>query len=357
MRSVRVDTAPGYDIVIGANAWEALGKLVAPWRGKQAVVVTDQTVGALYGARVARLLTEAGLRPAQITVPDGENSKSMAQLQALYDAFLDLSVTRADLVVALGGGVVGDLTGFAAASYLRGVPFMQLPTTLLAQVDSSVGGKVAVNLPRGKNLVGAFYQPVAVCADLSALGTLDARQIGCGLGEIIKTACIADAALFETIEHAGGRSGLMPLLPDVVARCCEIKADYVRRDAHDRGARMELNFGHTIGHALEAVLGYGALLHGEAVCIGMLAAAREGEKLGVTEAGTAARLKNVLAMYDLHTEMPKADMNALLQAAGHDKKSAGGTLTQVLLTRMGQATLRDITMAQLAQWVKGVCGA
>ncbi len=357
MRSVRVAVVPTYDILIGAGAWENLGDLVAAWRGKRAAIVTDQTVGMLYGARVAELLQEAGILPQIITVPVGEASKSMAQLGALYDAFLDLGITRGDLVIALGGGMVGDLAGFAAASYLRGVPFMQLPTTLLAQVDSSVGGKVAVNLPRGKNLVGAFYQPVAVCADLSALATLDARQIGCGLGEIIKTACIADAVLFDKIERAGGRAGLMPLLPEVVARCCEIKADYVRRDAHDHGARMELNFGHTIGHALEAVLGYGQILHGEAVCIGMLAAAREGERLGVTEAGTAERLKNVLAMVDLPTDLPRADAKALIEAAAHDKKSENGTVKQVLLTRIGEATLRGITSAQLGQWIEGACHA
>jgi len=217
-------------------------------------------------------------------------------------------------------------------------------------VDSSVGGKVAVNLPRGKNLVGAFCQPALVIIDPNALDTLAPREFGAGLGELIKYGCIARAALFERLEGLPGRQALRDELPGVIARCCEIKAGYVRRDPLDHGARMELNFGHTLGHALENALGYGALLHGEAVCVGMVAAARWGEALGVTPSGTAGRIAALLTKYELPAAAPdSASADALLRAMALDKKAAGDSVRLILLKDIGRATVRGVSRATLAE--------
>ena len=250
-------------------------------------------------------LEAAGAQVSTAVLPAGETTKSPEHLSRLYDMFLDAGLTRSDSVFALGGGVIGDLAGYAACTYLRGVHFVQVPTTLLAQVDSSVGGKVAVNHVRGKNLLGAFYQPELVLIDCDTLATLDDRQFGAGLGEVIKYGCIADRALFEQLESLGSRASLLPALDGIIARCCEIKARYVREDPHDHGIRMQLNFGHTLAHALENALGYGTLLHGEAVCIGMGAAAGWGEALGVTPLGTRERIKRLLDAYGLPTQVPQ----------------------------------------------------
>ena len=302
----------------------------------------------LYSYTLLNQLHRAGVEASVVILPAGEETKCAEQLARLYDAFLDAHLTRADLVIALGGGVVGDITGYAACTYLRGVHFVQVPTTLLSQVDSSVGGKVANNHPRGKNLLGAFYQPELVLVDCDTLKTLDARQVGAGLGEVIKYGCIYDRALFERLENLGTRERLMPVLGEVIARCCAIKAEYVRLDPHDHGVRMQLNFGHTLAHALENAMGYGTLLHGEAVSIGMVAAARWGESLGITPGGTAARIKAVLTGYGLMTEYP-AELSAETLAArmALDKKAEGSTVRAVILTEIGKCTGVPLTPAQL----------
>lgn len=341
-------TESRYDIHIESGLLAGCAPLLAPYAGRRAAVVADSNTAPLYAGTLLEQLRRAGIAASVVILPAGEETKCAAQLSRLYDAFLDLHLTRADLVIALGGGVVGDIAGYAACTYLRGVRFVQAPTTLLAQVDSSVGGKVAINHPRGKNLLGAFYQPELVLVDCDTLRTLDARQIGAGLGEVIKYGCICDRALFEQLESLGTRERLMPVLGEVIARCCSLKADYVRRDPHDHGVRMQLNFGHTLAHALENALGYGTLLHGEAVSIGMVAAARWGETLGVTPAGTAARIKAVLAGYGLMTERPVGlDAEALAATMALDKKAEGNTVRAVLLTEIGRCTGVPLTPAQL----------
>lgn len=341
-------TESRYDIHIESGLLAGCAPLLAPYAGRRAAVVADSNTAPLYAGTLLEQLRRAGIAASVVILPAGEETKCAAQLSRLYDAFLDLHLTRADLVIALGGGVVGDIAGYAACTYLRGVHFVQAPTTLLAQVDSSVGGKVAINHPRGKNLLGAFYQPELVLVDCDTLRTLDARQIGAGLGEVIKYGCICDRALFEQLESLGTRERLMPVLGEVIARCCSFKADYVRRDPHDHGVRMQLNFGHTLAHALENALGYGTLLHGEAVSIGMVAAARWGETLGVTPAGTAARIKAVLAGYGLMTERPVGlDAEALAATMALDKKAEGNTVRAVLLTEIGRCTGVPLTPAQL----------
>lgn len=341
-------TESRYDIHIESGLLAGCAPLLAPYAGRRAAVVADSNTAPLYAGTLLEQLRRAGIAASVVILPAGEETKCAAQLSRLYNAFLDLHLTRADLVIALGGGVVGDIAGYAACTYLRGVHFVQAPTTLLAQVDSSVGGKVAINHPRGKNLLGAFYQPELVLVDCDTLRTLDARQIGAGLGEVIKYGCICDRALFEQLESLGTRERLMPVLGEVIARCCSLKADYVRRDPHDHGVRMQLNFGHTLAHALENALGYGTLLHGEAVSIGMAAAARWGETLGVTPAGTAARIKAVLAGYGLMTERPVGlDAEALAATMALDKKAEGNTVRAVLLTEIGRCTGVPLTPAQL----------
>ena len=344
--------APGqearYDIHIGHGLLAQCAPLFAPYQGRRAMIVADEHTAPLYGETLLAQLGEAGVSAGLTTLPAGETTKCPEQLSRLYDAFLNAHLTRADLVIALGGGVIGDLTGYAACTYLRGVHFVQVPTTLLAQVDSSVGGKVAVNHPRGKNLLGAFYQPELVLIDCDTLRTLDARQVGAGLGEVIKYGCIADAALFEHLEALGSREALMPVLDEVIARCCEIKAYYVRQDPFDHGVRMQLNFGHTLAHALENAMGYGTLLHGEAVAIGMVAAARWGESLGVTPAGCAARIKRVLDAYGLMTERPEGlSPDALAATMVLDKKAVGSTVRTVMLTGIGACTAVPLTGEQL----------
>ena len=344
--------APGqesrYDITIGHGLLSGCSPLFAPYRGRRAMIVADEHTAPLYGDTLRARMEVAGVSTGLCTLPAGETTKCPEQLSRLYDVFLDAHLTRADLVVALGGGVIGDLTGYAACTYLRGVHFAQVPTTLLAQVDSSVGGKVAINHLRGKNLLGAFYQPELVLIDCDTLRTLDARQLGAGLGEVIKYGCIADAALFERLEALGSREALLPVLDEVIARCCEIKADYVRRDPFDHGVRMQLNFGHTLAHALENAMGYGTLLHGEAVAIGMVAAARWGESLGVTPAGCAERIKQLLVAYDLMTERPEGlSPDALAATMALDKKAVGSTVRTVMLTDIGACTAVPLTGEQL----------
>ena len=337
-----------YDIHIAHGLLAASASLFAPYKGRRAAVVADSNTAPLYSYTLLEQLHRAGVEASVVILPAGEETKCAAQLARLYDAFLNAHLTRADLVIALGGGVVGDITGYAACTYLRGVHFVQAPTTLLAQVDSSVGGKVAVNHPRGKNLLGAFYQPELVVIDSGVLATLDARQVGAGLGEVIKYGCIADAALFEQLEALGSREALAPALGEVIARCCEIKARYVLEDPFDRGVRMQLNFGHTLAHALENAMGYGTLLHGEAVCIGMVAAARWGEALGVTPAGTAERIRRLLLAYGLPTDVPGGlSPAALAQTMALDKKAEGASVRTILLERIGACRAVPMTAAQL----------
>ena len=345
-------TAPAaqerYCIHIGSGLLSACAERFSPYAGRRAAVVADENTARLFGEALLAQLRDADVDASLITLPAGETTKCTDSLLTLYDAFLDRHLTRTDLVVALGGGVIGDRTGYAACTYLRGVHFVQVPTTLLAQVDSSVGGKVAVNHPRGKNLLGAFYQPELVLIDCDTLRTLDARQVGAGLGEVIKYGCIADAALFEHLEALGSREALMPVLDEVIARCCEIKADYVRQDPFDHGVRMQLNFGHTLAHALENAMGYGTLLHGEAVAIGMVAAARWGEALGVTPAGCAERIRRLLTAYDLMTERPEGlSPDALAATMALDKKAEGAVVRTVMLTGIGACTAVPLTPDQL----------
>ena len=353
-QSVTVEAAGSrYDIFVEEDIISRAHEYTESFSGRKAAVVTDTNVSALYGAKLVESLDKNGIQAETIAIEPGETSKSHEKLIFLYSRFLEMGITRSDCVIALGGGVVGDLTGYAGATFLRGVDVVQIPTTLLSQVDSSVGGKVAVNLPQGKNLVGVFAQPKLVLCDTKALETLDSRQMGAGLGEVIKYGCIFDEKLFGRLEKAGSRAALMRDMPRIVRDCCTIKADYVHRDPFDNGARKELNFGHTLGHALEQTLGYGELLHGEAVCVGMVQAAKWGERLGISPAGTADRIEGLLIKLDLPTQVPPTDMQSVYEAMLVDKKGRGSAIDLVLLNRIGEACLKRMQKQELLTLVRG----
>ncbi len=328
-----------YDIKIENGCLNQVGKLIGEVKPPcKAAVVTDSNVAPLYLERVITSLTGCGYDAVSITVPAGETSKSVEMLSLLYGEMLDFGITRTDLIIALGGGVVGDLTGLCAATLLRGVPFVQIPTTLLAQVDSSVGGKVAVNLSRGKNLVGAFYQPEMVIIDPRCLDTLSDRVFSDGMAEVIKYGAILDEGLFELLKKHGGRAELKPCIEEVIYRCCDLKRIVVEEDENDTGGRMILNFGHTFGHAIEKQYNFSTYTHGEAVAAGMCMAAAMGEKKEATPVGTKERIEEVLRLFNLPTHA-KLDINSLREAVKVDKKGDGSSINVILLERIGKAVI------------------
>jgi 3-dehydroquinate synthase len=347
MKSVRVGLGErSYDILIGPGLIEQAGALMAPFlpRGRT-VVVCDETVERLHGAALAAALKAHGIAASVVVMPPGEGTKSWQGLADLSDRLLALGLDRGDVVTAFGGGVIGDLTGFAASIYKRGIDFIQIPTTLLAQVDSSVGGKTAIDTPRGKNLIGAFHQPKLVLADLDVLGTLSDREMRAGYAEIIKYGLLGDFALFEWLEREGGR--VLQRLPDAlthaVARSVEMKAEIVGADEKEAAARALLNLGHTFGHALEAETGYGEhLLHGEAVAIGCAQAFRFSAAQGLCPGQDAQRAEAAIAASGLPVRMAQVKgfpfaADALVRHMGQDKKAESGRLTFVLAKGLGAA--------------------
>lgn len=331
-----------YPIHIENGLIDRIGEAVCAAVGDcAAAIVTDDHVAPLYLRRVEVSLEARGLRCASIVLPHGEQTKCLDSLSRLYTFLCDQHITRSDAVVALGGGVIGDLAGLAAATFLRGVHFVQIPTTLLAQVDSSVGGKVAVDLPQGKNLVGAFYQPDVVLCDPDTLRTLTDDYWRDGLGEVVKYGCIGDEALFALLERCaqGGRAAVMAHIDEILRRCVQAKADVVAQDERDTGLRMTLNFGHTIGHAVETCQHYSGLRHGEAVAVGMAVMTRLTEARGMTAAGSAGRLTDLLTALGLPHALPDISEDALLAAMGMDKKSLGAALRVIVMDRIGSCRI------------------
>lgn len=340
--------ARSYDIHIGpgllAQAGERI-RAVLP-RAQRIFLVTDSNVGPLYAPGLRHSLRRAGFQTATMNVEAGETSKSPAVLARLWDAMAECGLTRTDAVVALGGGVVGDLAGFAAATFLRGVDFVQIPTTLLAQVDSSVGGKVAIDLPAGKNLAGCFWQPRLVLMDPDCLSTLDDGTFSDGMAEVIKYGCIQDGAFFALLEANPSRAAVMEQIEPVLYTCCDLKRRVVETDERDTGERMILNFGHTLGHAYEKAGHYETWTHGQAVAAGMCLAARLGVELGTTPADLPDRIQALTAAFGLPAQIPctQADYTS---AIGLDKKGAGADITLVLLAGLGRAVLRKMPKAEL----------
>ena len=339
-----------YDIVIqrGLLAQAGVYCRKALPRASRLFVVTDSTVAPLYLDTAADSLTAAGFRVGTHTVPAGEGSKCAGRLAELWEAMMAFGLTRTDAVVALGGGVVGDLAGFAAATILRGVDFVQIPTTLLAQVDSSVGGKVAVDLAHGKNLAGAFWQPRLVLMDPDTLDTLDDKTFADGMAEVVKYGCIKDAAFFDFLAERPSRTELMAEIEHILYTCCDIKRIVVEMDERDTGERMLLNFGHTLGHAYELAGHYEIWSHGQAVAAGMCAAARLGVRLGVTPADIPARLEGALAALGLPTSIP-CSPEEYAAAVGLDKKGTGDEISVILLEKLGRAIPHRMTKAALLE--------
>ncbi|MEW6022104.1 MAG: bifunctional shikimate kinase/3-dehydroquinate synthase AroKB [Pseudomonadota bacterium] len=343
-----------YPIAIGPGLLADPAALVRHVGGHKAAIVTNTTVAPLYLERIAAPLRAAGKEVVEIVLPDGEEHKQWGSLMAVFDALLANKCDRKTTLIALGGGVIGDLTGFAAASYMRGVPFVQIPTTLLAQVDSSVGGKTGINHPLGKNMIGAFYQPRAVLADTSTLDTLPARELSAGLAEVIKHGAILDGEFFDWIEANIARLVARDpqALAHAIARSCEIKADVVRKDEREGGLRAVLNFGHTFGHAIEAGLGYGAWLHGEAVGCGMVMAADLSQRLGLIDAASVARLRKLVAAAGLPVVAPDLGAERWIELMEVDKKNEGGAIKFILLKPLGSPSItsapQDVLRATLA---------
>jgi 3-dehydroquinate synthase len=333
-----------YDVLVGPGLLDQAGALLtdAGLQGK-AMIISDDTVAHLYGDRLKRALSGAGFDTAMISIPPGEGQKSLETAALLYGRLTDLNAERTTPILALGGGVIGDLAGFVAATYMRGVPLVQIPTTILAQCDSSIGGKTAVNHGTLKNRIGAFYQPRLTISDVSLLQTLDRREVSDGLSEVIKHGVILDAALFQfledNIEQIRGLDG--SLLEHAVAASARIKAGIVVQDELDLGLRNVLNYGHTVGHAVETV-SHLSIWHGEAVAIGMAVEARLARELGLLQNAEVARIVNLLERAGLKTALPALDRASMMAALMHDKKVAGGRVKFALPQGIGKVVLTDL---------------
>lgn len=349
VKTIHINTADSYDVHIGFGLLNRMGDVlperilkVGAVRGK-AVLITDRNVDALYGNRVSDALAELGFHVLKAVVPSGEDAKSGKEYLRLLSFIAAERVSRSDIIFALGGGVVGDLSGFLAATYQRGMDFVQLPTTLLAAVDSSVGGKTAINLPEGKNLAGAFKQPACVIMDTDTLETLEKAVLADGFAEVIKYGMIRDEELFcglQTYEKA-----------EIIARCVDLKRQVVVQDEEDRGIRNILNFGHTAGHSIEKLSGY-EISHGQAVSMGMVIVTEAAEKAGICQAGTAAKLRELLAAYNLPAEAP-FDMQLILDGMLSDKKIEGQTINLILPKKIGCCTIEKMAVAEAQKLLAG----
>ena len=357
--SLKVHTPQcSYPVLIGSGLLSA----AATWNGlpptRQAVIVSNPTVFAAYGAALQQAIGSAHTQVSHVLLPDGEEHKHWSTLNLIFDHLLRRGCDRKTVLFALGGGVVGDMTGFVAATYMRGVPFVQVPTTLLAQVDSSVGGKTAINHPLGKNMIGAFHQPLRVVCDLDTLATLPQRELAAGLAEVIKYGPIADMAFFDWIDHR--LDALLArdriAMAHAVRRSCEIKAQIVGQDERETGLRAILNFGHTFGHAIEAGLGYGQWLHGEAVACGMVLAADLSCEMGLVSAGFVGRLESLLRRAALPVQAPALPPERWLELMRVDKKADAGEIRFVLISEPGSAVLRSAPDALVLRVIERCSG-
>ena len=348
-----------YPILIGAGLLSDPGTWTDLPQGSSALIVTNTTVAPLYAAAVQAALAPHFAQVHVLALPDGEAHKGWEALNQIFDLLLGKACDRRTVLVALGGGVVGDMTGFAAACYMRGVPFVQVPTTLLAQVDSSVGGKTAINHPLGKNMIGAFYQPVRVVCDLDTLQSLPARELSAGLAEVIKYGPIADMGFLDWIEaHLDALLARDPAaLAWAVQRSCQIKAEVVGQDEREGGLRAILNFGHTFGHAIEAGLGFGEWLHGEAVGCGMVMAAHLSQRLGLVDAAFVQRLTHVIDRAGLPTVGPALGVDTYMHHMRVDKKAQAGDIRFVLINGPGHAVVRGAPDAVVADVLRACCAA
>ena len=333
-----------YNILIEKGLLNKLGEeLKNIYFGEKIFIITDENVDKYYGSKVKDELDKIGYKTRKMVLAPGEKTKSFSTLPSIYNELLDFKLTRKELIITLGGGVIGDLGGFAASTFLRGVSFVQIPTSLLAQVDSSVGGKVAVDLEKGKNLVGSFYQPKAVFIDPDVLNTLPEKFYKDGMAEVIKYGCIKDRDFFYMLKSLKSREEVMNNIEDILYKCCYIKKSVVERDEKDLGERMLLNFGHTLGHAIEKYYNFTGYSHGEAVAIGMYNISLKSEDEGITEKGVAEEIKEILINYDLPYKVDIKDNNKIIDTISLDKKNIGNVLKVILLKSIGESIIYDTT--------------
>lgn len=339
-----------YPIIIEKGLLNRLNEEIKKiYANEKIAIITDKNIEGLYGDRIRKELEE-DFQIKMIVIDPGEKSKSLEVLEGVYNELLDFQITRGDLIIALGGGVIGDLAGFAASSLLRGIPYIQIPTSLLAQIDSSVGGKVAVNLPQGKNLVGSFYQPKAVFVDPELLSTLDKRYFYDGMGEVIKYACILDKELFEDLLRFTEEE-LFQNIEMIIFKCCQIKKDIVVRDELDTGERMVLNFGHTLGHVIEKQYKYEKYTHGEAVAMGMYNITKRSENMGISKKGTSNLIKKILSKYHLPYEMPPIDKEVIFETIGLDKKNKGQYINLILIKDIGEVYIEKTHNKDISSYI------
>ena len=333
-----------YNILIEKGLLNKLGEeLKNIYFGEKIFIITDENVDKYYGSKVKDELDKIGYKTRKMVLAPGEKTKSFSTLPSIYNELLDFKLTRKELIITLGGGVIGDLGGFVASTFLRGVSFIQIPTSLLAQVDSSVGGKVAVDLEKGKNLVGSFYQPKAVFIDPDVLNTLPEKFYKDGMAEVIKYGCIKDRDFFYMLKSLKSREEVMNNIEDILYKCCYIKKSVVERDEKDLGERMLLNFGHTLGHAIEKYYNFTGYSHGEAVAIGMYNISLKSEDEGITEKGVAEEIKEILINYDLPYKVDIKDNNKIIYNISLDKKNIGNVLKVILLKSIGESIIYDTT--------------
>jgi 3-dehydroquinate synthase len=341
-----------YDIRIHKGLLEMLGEQLSTWyKGSALVVVTDSTVDQLYGSTIETSLSSIGYKVNKIAIAPGEQSKTLINLNYVYSKLAELDVDRSSLIIAFGGGVVGDLVGFAAATFMRGIPYIQVPTTLMSQLDSSMGGKTAINLKAGKNLAGCFYHPRAVYIDPSLLETLQPKVYSDGLAEAIKYGAIKDANLFKLMFNAGSLESIKSSIEVIIYSCCIIKTNLVQKDEFDRGERQLLNFGHTLGHGIEKYYEYQRFTHGEAVGLGMLQVTRSSEAMDLTEKGSHDAIAELLSICKLPIEKPDMDKARLLEIVGHDKKSNESYINLILLRNIGNAYIHQIAKTTLDNFI------
>ncbi|MDE6834251.1 MAG: 3-dehydroquinate synthase [Ruminococcus sp.] len=345
MKKINVNTSTPYEVLIERGSIKKSGELIAGiTKSRKVAIITDDIVGSLYAETVTDSLKDNGFECTMFTFPNGEQSKNLSVLGQIFDFLCESGITRSDMLIALGGGVVGDITGFAAASYLRGVDFVQIPTTLLAQVDSSVGGKTAIDISGGKNLVGAFKQPALVICDSDTLKTLTAENLSCGMAEVIKYGMIRDRDLFEKLE-CHNLENVHEIMDDIVYTCIDIKRDVVENDEFDKGERMILNFGHTLGHAIEGWHNYTDYTHGMGVAVGMcLITNKFAPEL-------SERLKKCLTAYKLPTDT-EAPMAELLPYCSKDKKRAYGNISYIVCKTIGVAEIRKSTVSEFEKFME-----
>ncbi|MHC1719370.1 MAG: 3-dehydroquinate synthase [Clostridiaceae bacterium] len=353
MKKLEIVLANGrYEVLIERNIRKKIGSyLKKNYRSQKIAIITDHNIKRLYGSELEKDIADAGFDTKVISIVPGEASKSLETLKVVYEELSKFKITREDLIIAFGGGVVGDLTGFAASTYLRGIPYIQVPASLLAQVDSSIGGKVAVDLPWGKNLAGSFYHPSNVFIDPELLKTLDKNIFNDGLAEIIKYGCISDESIIDELMKYENDEELLKNIDTLIFKCCSIKKVLVEMDERDFGKRMLLNFGHTLGHAVEKYFNYSEYTHGEAIAIGMCHITRNTEKLGITEKGTVERLEGVLKRFELPCKTPDMEKKIVENTVLLDKKNCGKDISLVVIEKLGRGSIRKIGIDELGNYI------